>query len=56
MICYEGNCVNQSTIIRKSCDPNPCHNGGQCVLNNLNTSFMCNCAFGYSGLFKLNQF
>lgn len=34
------------------CDRNPCKNGGTCVLNGLNTSFVCNCVSGYIGIFK----
>ena len=58
-----GDCSNPSTVpgygLNFSCDPNPCKNDGTCVLNSLNTSFICNCAEGYGGtltdFLKLNS-
>ena len=45
MVCYEGNCVNGSSVITKNltdpCSPNPCKNGGQCVTDNIVSSCIC---------------
>ena len=49
-----GKCSNSSTVpgfrVISSCDPNPCKINGICVLNSLNTSFICNCADGFGGI------
>ena len=48
-----GKCVDPSTVPGygsiQLCDQNPCQNDGTCVLNSLNTSFICNCADGFGG-------
>jgi len=55
MVCYQGNCVNGSKIIKNNspspCSPNPCQNGGICVVNNINTNrFSCNCSPNFIGI------
>ena len=55
MACYQGRCVNTSSIPgykeNLQCDPNPCQNGGTCVLNGLGMSYICDCSSGYEGIF-----
>ena len=59
MVCYQGNCVNSSTVITTSistpCSPNPCQNGGQCVTNNFDRILSsCICSPNFTGKnFKL---
>jgi hypothetical protein len=59
-ICYNGNCVNPSIVPgflnlkNSSCDPNPCLNGGSCILNSSKTNFICSCDDGFTGLILKN--
>ncbi len=55
MVCYQGNCVNASTVIKKNlqspCSPNPCQNGGLCEVYNINSNrFSCNCSANFDGI------
>jgi hypothetical protein len=51
-MCYQGICRKQSELnITHSCFPNPCMNGGICVVNNSDLNHICDCPDGYSGIF-----
>lgn len=59
-MCYQGNCVNSANIfydvtLGNPCNPNPCNNGGLCILNNVTSSLVCRCSAGkaYIGKMKL---
>ena len=38
-----------ATTLNPLCNPNPCQNGGVCVL--LDETFECDCPFGFTGSF-----
>ncbi len=54
MVCFLGNCVQASSIIKSTmsttpCSPNPCQNGGNCLTNIVSNSFVCNCTSRSTG-------
>ncbi len=46
-VCYQSNCVNSSILVSPKlsntpCSPNPCLNGGSCIL--VNQFYFCKCS------------
>ena len=55
-MCYQGNCVDGSTIFKNAtlgnpCNRNPCMNKSICAFNSTTNSLYCICPYGisYSG-------
>ena len=57
MVCYQGSCINESSITYKNnnCEPNSCKNGGICN-NGFSTfaPFICTCQDGFTGRVHLS--